>query len=296
MELRSLEYFLAIVREESLSRAANVLHLSQPALTRQLKLLEDEFGKQLVIRGGRGITLTEEGMLLRRRAEEIVTLARQTTSELTAPEDAVIGDIYIGAGETPALRHIAMVARTIQERHRDIRFHITSGDTADLLDRLDKGLFDFCLLMGEVDQTRYERIDLPYRDQWGVLMRRDAPLASKKSISPKDLWDQPLILSRQVLTNPQQMKWFGRPLTKLWLAGTYNLAYNASLMALEGMGYVITLKGIINVRDTDLCFRPLNAASPLEMSLVWKKYQPKTRAAELFISTLADCLANDRAE
>lgn len=211
MELRVLEYFLAVAREQSITAAADFLHLTQPTLSRQLRELEEEFGKQLFLRGSRKVTLTEAGVYFRQKAEEIVTLARRAEEEMKNTDKSIVGDIYIGAGETDAIRNIVSVARDLQKQYGGIRFHIISGDTADLTDRLDKGLFDFCLLLGEIDQSKYEYLTLPYTDTWGVLMRKDSPLAAKEAVEARDLWDKPLIFSRQALKVPQFMRWFERP-------------------------------------------------------------------------------------
>ncbi len=288
MELRVLEYFLAVAREQSISAAADFLHLTQPTLSRQLKNMEDEFGKQLFIRGNRRVILTEDGIYFRKKAEEIVTLAHRTETEMKNTDQTIVGDIYIGAGETDAIHNIAKVAYELQKQYSGIHFHIISGDTVDLTDRLDKGLFDFCLLLGEIDQSKYEYLTLPYTDTWGVLMRKDSPLAENEAIKAQDLWDKPLILSRQMLNVPQFMRWFGKSASELNVTATYNLAFNASIMARERMGYVLTLDKLINTEGTDLCFRPLSPKQMVGMVLVWKKYQPQSKAAEKFIEKLCN--------
>ncbi len=290
MELRVLEYFLAVAREQSISAAADFLHLTQPTLSRQLKDLEEEFGKQLFIRGNRKVTLTEDGVYFRKKAEEIVTLAQRTEAEMKNTDQAIVGDIYIGAGETEAVGNLVSVAHELQKEFRGIHFHITSGDTADLTDRLDKGLFDFCLLLGEIDQSKYEYLPLPYTDTWGILMHKDSPLAEKEIIRAQDLWNKPLILSRQAMNVPQFMRWFEKTPSELNIVATYNLAFNASIMAREHMGYVLTLDKLINTEGTDLCFRPLSPNQTVGMTLVWKKYQPQSKAAEKFIETLWNTL------
>ncbi len=292
MELRVLEYFLAVAREQSISAAADYLHLTQPTLSRQLRDLEDEFGKQLFIRGNRRVTLTEDGVYFRKKAEEIVTLAHRTEAEMKNTDQGLIGDIYIGAGETDAVGNIVSVAHELQKQFGGIHFHITSGDTADLTDRLDKGLFDFCLLLGEIDQSKYEYLSLPFTDTWGVLMRKDSPLAEKNAIQARDLWDKPLIFSRQMLNVPQFMRWFEKSASELNITATYNLAFNASIMARERMGYVLTLDKLINTEGTDLCFRSLSPKQMVGMALVWKKYQPQSKAAEKFITMLSNDCAN----
>ena len=207
MELRVLLYFLAVAKEQNISAAAQSLHLTQPTLSRQLRELEEELGKQLMVRGSRKITLTEEGMLLRKRAEEILELVDRTEKEVMRSNDAVSGDIYIGTGETDGVRQIARTANQLQERCPGVRFHIVSGDAVDVCERLDKGLLDFGVLLGDIDKTKYHYMELPMRDVWGVLMRRDSPLAAQDAVSPRDLWDKPLILSRQMDNKSGLYRW-----------------------------------------------------------------------------------------
>lgn len=284
MEIRVLKYFLAVAREQNISAAAQSLFLSQPTLSRQLKELEEELGKQLFIRGSRKITLTEEGLLLRKRAEEIVELLDKTEKELSNSDEQVSGEIYIGAGETDGLRLIAKAAKELQEQYPQITYRIISGDAVDITERLDKGLIDFALLLEPVDISKYSYLKFPVKDVWGVLMRRDCPLAEKKSISPKDLQDMPLIVSRQALDGSELTQWLKNGSEQLNIVSTYNLVYNASLMVDEGLGVALCLDKIINVSgDSSLCFRPLKPRLEVGMSLVWKKYQVFSKAAEKFI-------------
>lgn len=284
MEIRVLKYFLAVAREKNISAAAESLFLSQPTLSRQLKELEEELGKQLLVRGSRKITLTEEGLLLRKRAEEIVELMDKTEKELSNSDEQVSGEIYIGAGETDGLRLIAKAAKELQEQYPQITYRIISGDAVDITERLDKGLIDFALLLEPVDISKYSYLKFPVKDVWGVLMRRDCPLAQKKSISPKDLQDMPLIVSRQALDGSELTRWLKNGSEQLNIVSTYNLVYNASLMVDEGLGVALCLDKIINVSgDSSLCFRPLKPRLEVGMSLVWKKYQVFSKAAEKFV-------------
>lgn len=283
MELRVLQYFLAVAREQSVSGAAAYLHLSQPTLSRQLKDLEDELGKQLFLRGNRKITLTEEGMLLRKRAEEIMDLVWKTEREITLNDERVAGDIYIGAGETDAIRILARAAGALQREHPQIRVHIASGDSADVTEELDKGLIDFGILLDPKDLSKYDYLRIPEKDVWGVLMRRDAPLAQKDAIRPEDLWDKPLILSRQHREGSALSLWLNRSEADLRIVATYSLLYNGSILVDEGIGYAITLDKILNTQGSNLCFRPLTPALQAELCIVWKKYQVFTKAAELFL-------------
>ena len=286
MELRVLQYFLAVAREQSISAAAQSLHLTQPTLSRQLRELEEELGKQLMIRGNRKITLTEEGMLLRRRAEEILELVDRTEQEVMQPDDAISGDIYIGTGETDGVRQIVQAVGELQMRYAGIRFHIVSGDAVDVCERLDKGLLDFGVLLGDMDKLRYRYLELDGKDTWGVLMRRDSPLAQRDTVLPRDLWDKPLILSRQTDNKSGLYRWLGKDPEQLRTVATYNLIYNASLMVDEGMGYALTLNKLVNTTGSNLCFRPLEPRLELGMYLVWKKSQMFSKADEVFL----DCL------
>ena len=295
MELRVLQYFLAVAREQSISGAADYLHLSQPTLSRQLKDLEEEFGKQLFIRGNRKITLTEEGMILRKRAEEIIDLVKKTEQEITLNDEVVVGDIYIGAGETDAIRLLARSARQLQQEHPGIRIHISSGDSTDVTEKLDKGLIDFGILFDPKDLSRYNYLKIPQKDIWGVLMRRDAPLAKKEAICAEDLWDKPLILSRQHREGSFLSLWLNRNEIDLNIVATYSLLYNGSILVDEGIGYALTLDKIINTKGSDLCFRPLTPLLEASLYLVWKKYQVFTKAAELFLEHIQKNISHDQA-
>ena len=296
MELRVLKYFLAVAREENITKAAALLHLTQPTLSRQLKELEEELGKQLMVRGSRKITLTEDGMLLRKRAEEILELVDRTEKEVMQSDEAVSGDIYIGTGETDGVRQLARAANQLQVRYPGIRFHIASGDAADVCERLDKGLLDFGVLLGDIDKAKYRYLELPMKDTWGVLMRRDSPLARQEAVAPGDMWDKPLILSRQVDNKSGLYRWLRREPSQLHTVATYNLIYNASLMVEEGMGYAFGLDKLINTTGSPLCFRPLKPRLEAGMYLVWKKSRVFSRAAELFLECLQEHLAALREE
>lgn len=285
MELRVLEYFLAVTREQSISGAAEALHLSQPTLSRQIKDMEDELGKQLLIRGNRRITLTEEGMILRKRAEEILELVKKAENEISQNDDMIAGDITVGAGETDGLRFLTGAAQDLQKDYPLVHFHVVSGDGITVIEDLDKGLIDFGLVFGEVDGAKYEHIGVPYQDTWGVMMRRDSPLAEKEAITVKDLEGLPLIVSRQAFNKSELAKFFSG--NKINIAATYNLLFNGSLMVEEGMGYAICFDKIINVSgNSNLCFRPLEPRITASMYIIWKKYQVLTKAAELFLQRL----------
>lgn len=289
MELRVLEYFLAIAREQNISAAAEFLHLSQPTLSRQIKDLEESLGKQLFIRGNRKITLTEEGMILRKRAQEILDLVKRCEDEITLSDDISEGDIYIGAGETEAIRLLAQAVYQLQTGYPKIRFHIASGDTTDVLERLDKGLYDFGVLLSNVDTSKYEYLEIPYKDTYGVLMRKDSPLSSKELIEPKDLEGLPLIINRNVYDGDPLTSWMKKSRNEMNIVATYNLIFNASIMVEEGLGYALGLDKIINVSGhSNLCFIPLSPSLKISMYLIWKKYQKLSRPSEKFLDQIYD--------
>lgn len=289
MELRVLKYFLAVAREQSISAAADALHLSQPTLSRQLKELEEELGKPLLIRGARQITLTEEGMILRKRAEEILSLADKAVEEVSQSGEDVSGNVYIGAGETDAFHYLARAIAQVQQKYPNIRFHISSGDTSDVMDDLDRGLIDFGLLFGPANTQRFETWRLPVRDEWTVLMRRDSPLACKDKITPSDLWDKPIITNRHIREGDFFLNWLQKSITGVNIAATYNLLFNGAVMVEEGVGYALALDGIINVTgDSPLCARPLDPPMDAGLGLVWKRYQRLSQPAEVFLKKLIE--------
>lgn len=283
MDIRILQYFLALTREESILGAASALHISQPSLSRQLRELEEELGKTLFLRSNRHITLTEDGMLLKKRAEEIVSLMQKTTSEIMQSDAHIAGDIYIGSGETNNIHYVLEAAKSLQTKHPYITFHIISGDRKSVIDDLDNGLIDFGILFGSVDPSKYETLEIPEAETIGVLMRKDDPLASKERISTDDLKNQPLILSRQMYEVDQLSSFLNMSDEELKIAGTYNLLYNGSIMVQNNMGYAICFDKIINTsKDSPFTFRPLNIAFAQHPVLVWKKYQIFSKAARTF--------------
>ncbi|MDO5426217.1 MAG: LysR family transcriptional regulator [Eubacteriales bacterium] len=289
MELRILQYFLAVTREANITAAAETLHLSQPALSRQLKDMEEELGKQLLIRGNRGVTLTTEGMILRKRAEEIMELVRKTEREIALSDEYIAGDITVGAGETDGVRFLVQTVKMLQEQYPDIHLHIVSGDGETVEENLDRGLIDFGFLCREIDTAKYEYLRLPGSDSFGVLMRKDAPLAEKEAIAPENLWDKPLIVSRQALGNASVGKMLKCRQEKLNIVASYNLLFNGSIMVDEGMGYALCFDHIINVSgDSNLCFRPLLSSTESPHYVVWKKYQTFTKAAEKFLTKMQE--------
>ena len=262
MEIRVLKYFLAVAREGSITGAANSLHLTQPTLTRQIQDLEKELGQKLLIRGKHKVSLTPEGMILRKRAEEIVQMVDKTEEEFKSISDVIAGDIYIGCGETDSMKYIAEVMKDMQSEYPAVKFHIHSGNAEDVIEKLDKGLLDFGILIQPIDLSKYDNITLPEKDVWGVIMPSNSPLASKNSVTLKDLLNVPLIASRQMSKKYSAdsgfLDWFGEEFDHLNITATYNLVYNAAIMVRAGMGYAVTLDKLINTSKSDgIVFRPL---------------------------------------
>ena len=293
MELRVLRYFLAVAREGSLTAAADFLHLTQPTLSRQIRDLEEELGKRLLLRKSHRVELTPEGVLLRKRAEEIVAMADKTEAEFAAMEDAPRGEIYLGGGETQALRQVAGVMKTLREDCPGIRYHLYSGNAQDVTERLDKGLLDFGILIQPADLSKYDSLALPDRDVWGVVMRKDSPLAKKRAIEKQDLLGVTLICSRQALLPLREGNefagWFGGDFERLEIVATFNLVYNALLMAEAGMGYAVTIDKLANTAEySALCFRSLFPRLESGLNVVWKKHQVFSPAAALFLKRLKE--------
>ena len=298
MEIRALENFLAVAREQNITAAAESLHISQPALSTQLKSMETELGKQLLIRGVKGsrkVILTEEGMILRKRAEEILLLMRRTEEEIAGSNETIAGNVFIGTGETEIVRLFARIAKKLQQKYPDIRYHISSGNAEHVLEYLDKGLIDFGLLFTEIDTQKYEAIPVPIKDTWGVLMRKDSPLAQKETICPKDLWDKPLIVSHQKGDDAYLNQWLGREESELNIVATYNLVFNASLLVDEGLGYALCYDKLVNTHGSNLCFRPFSPRLDAYGFIVWKKYQVFSKAANIFLQDLRSMLSEEEA-
>lgn len=291
MELRVLKYFLEVAREENITAAAESLHITQPTLSKQLMDLEDEIGKKLFIRGKRRITLTEDGILLRKRAADIIDLVEKTESELKNTEEVIVGDIYIGAAETDSMRFIANICVDINNKYPNIHYHLFSGNSQDVLEKLDKGLIDFGILLEPSDIKKYNYIKLPMFDTWGLLMRKNNPLAEKEYITSKDLLDIPLLCSRQALENNELTGWLETNIEKLNIIATYNLIFNAALFVEQGLGSAITLDKLVNFSsNSNLCFKPFNPILKANLVLVWKKYQVFSKASQKFLDELQNNL------
>lgn len=290
MELRVLRYFLAVAREGSVTRAAQRLHVSQPTLSKQIKDLEGELGKKLLVRSSFSVRLTEEGLLLRRRAEEILSMVDKTEEEFKALDEISGGDIHIGAAESDSIKHLARRIKAVQTRYPRIRVHVYSGDRSDLAQRLEQGLLDFAVLVESGDLSKYNYLPLPDGDTWGVILRRDHPLAEREGITPEDLLEVPLICPRQGLQK-ELSDWFQERVDGLTIVATCNLAYNGGVLAREGLGCLLSFDRLVDTGpDSPLCFRPLTPPLRSRLFLVWKKYAVFSPAAAVLLEELKSCM------
>ncbi|MDZ5757148.1 MULTISPECIES: LysR family transcriptional regulator [Lactobacillales] len=285
MELRVLTYFLTVAREKTISKAAEVLNLSQPTLSKQLKDLEDELGVTLFTRGNRFITLTEDGIYLVNRGKEILSLVESTTTNLIKNE-VISGQITIGGGETQAFEFLGRILHELRDNYPEISIHLYSGNSDDVLEKIDKGLLDFGLVIDPVEKQKYEYIRLPIIDSWGILVNQSHPLAHQKTVQPKDIQHTPLLISNQSFVDNQVSEWFGGNIAHLNVVGTYNLLYNASLLVKEGVASALCIDGIVNTAHTNLTFIPFSPPLTATINIVWKKDQIFPNASKEFLRLL----------
>ena len=291
MEIRVLKYFLTTIREGNITKAAKYLNLTQPNLSRQINMLERDIGHKLFERKRNNIILTPEGILLKKRAEEIINMVEKTRAEFNFTDKVIAGDIFIGAGETWAMSLVASVMKDVQKDYPHIKYNIYSGNFQDITEKLDKGLLDFGLLIDPADLSKYDYLKMPVKDTWGLAMRRDSPLSNKKNITKRDLLDIPLIISRQVMETEIDdndfSRWFSDTFDRLNITATYNLIYNALIMVYEGMGYALCLDKLIdNMEHQNICFIPLKPKLESGINIVWKKNQEFSRASKIFIDRI----------
>ena len=286
MEIRSLRYFLAVAREESMTKAAELLHVTQPTLSKTMKSLEDELGKKLFTRHSFSISLTEEGALLRDRAEDLVTMADKIESEFLSLDDITGGELFLGLAESYQIRHLAREIRRLKERYPGLNYHITSGDTEQVTEKLDKGLLDFAVICDAPDTRKYDYAVFPEGDIWGLILPADAELAKKKTINIDDLQGLPLITSKQGW-NGDIKAWAGDRFDKLHLEGSFRLAYNASMFVREGLGYQLSFRHLVDVSENSgLVFRPLFPHLETKLYLIWNRWQTFTPIAERFLNQI----------
>ena len=288
MEIRTLRYFLAVAREENMTRAAQQLHVTQPTLSKALKALEDELGKKLFTRHSFSIRLTEEGVLLRNRAEDLVGMADRIAQEFVTLDDITGGDIYFGLAESRLIQYLAREIREFRIQYPDLRYHITSGDTEQVTEKLDKGLLDFAVLAEEPDAGKYEALAFPEADVWGLVFPADDPLSQKENITVEDLVGLPLFCSEQSWEKDLPA-WCGGRMPDLRLEGSFRLSYNGSMFAREGLGYLLTFEHLIDTSaDSGLTFRPLYPRLESKLYLIWKKYPVFSPIAERFLRRLQE--------
>lgn len=294
MDLRILRYFLAVAEEGNITRTAERLHVSQPALSTQLAALEDELGHKLFERGARGIELTEKGIALKRRADDLVDLAERIEAEIKSGDtDELSGTISIGAGETPAFRFVAHAAEELRRRNPKLQFSVSSGNGEDILAHLREGTFDLGVLVGPGRYDGFDYLTLPYEHHWGLAVRKDSPLAAKKRISPKDAKGIPLICSRQAMVKEFLAGWFGFPFGKLDVVATYNLIFNAAVFVEAGLGAAVCIDGMIPQEFAErVVFRPFAPALVSDVYLAWRKNAVLSPAAAAFVATVRNMAAD----
>lgn len=289
MELRILKYFLAAAREGNITRAASILHVTQPTLSRQLMQMEEELGVKLFRRGRHCILLTEEGMLLYRRAQEIISLADKTEKELTHGAETVSGEIAIGCGETKNMNPLCRMIADFRQQYEDVTFDIYTAIADDVKERLENGVLDMGLLLEPVEISRYNFIRMPLKEKWYLLLRKDSPLAEKEEITPDDLAGVPLIAAKRPSVRNELENWFGSMAEQMNVAATCNLSHNnQSVMVENGIGAAVVME--FSYSSDVLCLRPLKPEVISGCVLVWKKKQPLSPAAARFAAYVRQCL------
>ena len=290
IETRLLRYFLAIAREQNITRAAEMLHITQSTLSKQMMDLESQLGKQLLIRGKRKITLTEEGQFLRKQAQEIMELMDKTESAFASAEDIVGGDIYLGCAETRSMEQISRVFRSIHDDYPAVQLHIFSGDAETVFEKLDKGLLDVGIMLGPTVYDRFDYLKLPLKDTFGLLMPKDCPLAAQPVVPRDALADLPLLVSQQTHHGIGRTAWFGQQYESFRIVATYNLIYNATHLVEQGLGCALCLEGLVDAEHRNLTFRPFDPPIEVDIVAVTKKYQPFAPAVKVFMERLKAAL------
>lgn len=284
MEIRVLRYFLTVVREEGINRAAEALHITQPTLSRQLSQLEEEVGVKLFHRGAKKITLTNEGILLRRRAEEILSLVDRTEKELIEQDEFVEGRIVIGCGELAAVQVLPEIIESFQKKYPLVTYDIFTANADLVKEQMEKGLIDIGVLLEPIDMEKFDFIRLAGKERWVVLMRPDDPLAEKEAVSAGDLEDLPLILPRRTNVQNELSNWFGDSFKKAKILFTSNLSTNGAVMVERGLACSLVIEGSVPFWDKEkIACRPLSPELTANSALAWKKQQPFSLAATKFI-------------
>ena len=291
MEIRTLRYFLAVAREGNMTRAAGGLHVTQPTLSKALRALEDELGKRLFTRHSFSISLTEEGALLRDRAEDLLLMVDKIEQEFLSLDEVTGGDLYLGLAESYQIRYLAREIKRLKDRYPDLRYHITSGDTEQVTEGLDKGLLDFAVLCGLPNERKYEHLLFPEADYFGLVMRKDDCLAGREGIRVGDLVGLPLFCSKQSWEGDIR-PWAKERFGELRLEGSFRLAYNGSVFVKEGLGYLLALDGLVDTSsESGLVFRPLSPTLEVPLCLAWGRRQTLTPIAKRFLDQLRGMFA-----
>ena len=273
-----------------MTRAAEYLHVSQPALSKQMKELEKQLGKKLFRRGSSSVSLTDEGMLLRRRAEDLLAMADKIENEFKALDEITGGDIYIGCAESYLIKYLTYAVKKLNGQYSNIHYHITSGDTQQVTERLDRGLLDFAFIVEPPDLSKYNYLEVPEQDTWGILMRKDCPLAEKSQIGIDDILPYPVFCSEQA-AKVDLPRWCGENIDQLNVMATFNLTGNAAIFVKEGLGIALTFDTLVEINDEgNLCFRPITPVLQTKMYVIWKKYQVFTPVAQLMLEQLNSIL------
>ena len=287
MELRVLHYFLTVAKEQSFTKAAEQLHITQPTLSRQLAALEDELGTRLFCRGGRNITLTDDGLLLKRRALEMIDLEDKIVDEIKGNEEVVEGVITIGCGEFVAVETLAKIIKGFKEKYPRVQIALHTGTADTILERMHRGLIDIGLFMEPVSKENLEYLPIQKSDYWVVSMKPDDPLAQKKYITKEDLCDLPLILPERLGVQSELANWFGKDFEKLNISFTSNLGTNGGVMAAQGLGYPVSIQGAIQYWRQDLLVqRRLYPEIKANTVIAWRRNIPYAKAVRLFIQEI----------
>lgn len=286
MEIRILRYFLEIAREENMTKAAQRLHISQPTLSRTMKELEEELGQQLFKRSNYSIHLTDEGMLLRKRAEDLIEMADKITNEFKSLDELSSGVVYIGCAESHLVKYLAKAIKNIYLEYPGIHYEITSGDTNQVREKLDKGLYDFALIVEPPDLSQYNYLEIPGEDIWGAVMDINHPLANNNIITYNDIINYPIFASTQAY-HFDLPRWCGEHSEKFNLLASFNLSTNAGFFSQEGLGITLTFEHLIDTsKQSGVVFKPLSPELKTKMYIIWKKYQIFTPASELLLKEI----------
>lgn len=286
MELRVLKYFQEVAKEQNITKAAENLHITQPTLSRQLKSLEEELGQQLFVRSSHNIQLTNEGKLLSKRTADILNMVDKTTNEFKAMHDFTGGYVDLGCAESKGITYIAKTAKNLLKEYPNIQLNMYSGNATSVCDQLDKGLLDFAVIVQDLDISKYNSINIPFHARWGLIMRKDSPFVSKKSIHLDNLYDIPLLVSRQRGYN-KMAHWLNQNESRLNIVATFDLIYNAAILVKENVGYALGFDNLVNTSlESVLCFRPIEPEIQANMYLIWKKNQILSKSATLFLEQL----------